>query len=70
MFEAMRAKDAAAVEATRDQIVRRDAQDSTVSQFMQAAPGVTLVDTSDLDFEQSVQTVLDEISQAMGMLRD
>ena len=43
-----------AVEATRDQIVRRDADDSTVSDFMEAAEGVTLVDTSDLDFEQSV----------------
>jgi cytidylate kinase len=47
-----------AVEATRDQIVRRDADDSTVSQFTQAADGVHLVDTSDLDFEQSVEAVL------------
>jgi cytidylate kinase len=51
-----------AVEATRDQIVRRDADDSTVSDFMEAAAGVTLVDTSDLDFEQSVQAVLDVVS--------
>jgi cytidylate kinase len=48
----------AAVEATRDQIVRRDRDDSTVSEFTQAADGVTLVDTSDLDFEQSVEAVL------------
>jgi cytidylate kinase len=48
----------AAVTATRDQIVRRDRDDSTVSEFMQAAPGVTLVDTSDLDFQQSVEAVL------------
>jgi cytidylate kinase len=48
----------AAVSATRDQIVRRDRDDSTVSQFMQAALGVTLVDTSDLDFQQSVEAVL------------
>src|SRR5690349_10601454 len=47
-----------AVEATRDQIVRRDRDDSTVSDFMEAAEGVTLVDTSDLDFEQSVQALL------------
>ena len=49
---------AAAVEATRDQIVRRDADDSTVSQFTEAAPGVHLVDTSELDFQQSVDAVL------------
>jgi CMP/dCMP kinase len=47
-----------AVEATRDQIVRRDRDDSTVSDFMEAADGVTLVDTSDLDFAQSVEAVL------------
>jgi cytidylate kinase len=50
--------DRAAVEATHDQIVRRDKDDSTVSEFMKAAPGVTLVDTSDLDFRQSVAAVL------------
>jgi cytidylate kinase len=50
-----------AVEATRDQIVRRDADDSTVSDFMEAADGVTLVDTSDLDFEHSNQALLDVV---------
>ena len=49
------------VTATHDQIVRRDKDDSTVSQFMHAAPGVTLVDTSDLDLQQSVQAVLDVV---------
>jgi cytidylate kinase len=48
----------ASVTATHDQIVRRDRDDSTVSQFMHAAPGVTLVDTSDLDLQQSVEAVL------------
>jgi cytidylate kinase len=51
----------AAVNATHDQIVRRDKDDSTVSQFMQAAPGVTAVDTSDLSFPQSVQAVLEVV---------
>lgn len=50
-----------AVAATRDQIVRRDRDDSTVSEFLQAAPGVTLVDTSDLSFQESVDAVLDVI---------
>ena len=55
---------AEAVDATRDQIVRRDRDDSSVSQFMQAAPGVDTVDTSDLDLEQSVQAVLDVVAHA------
>ena len=50
-----------AVEATRDQIVRRDADDSTVSEFTEAADGVHLVDTSDLDFEQSIAALLDVV---------
>jgi cytidylate kinase len=51
----------AAVSATHDQIVRRDRDDSTVSEFMQPAPGVTLVDTSDLDLQQSVEAVLEVV---------
>ena len=53
-----------AVQATRDQIVRRDRDDSTVSEFTEAADGVVLVDTSDLDFEQSVQAVLSVVRSA------
>jgi cytidylate kinase len=56
--------DAAAVEATRDQVVRRDRDDSTVSTFTEAAPGVVLVDTSDLDFDQSVAAVLAVVTAA------
>jgi len=55
------ATDHVAVDATHDQIVRRDRDDSTVSQFMEAAPGVTLVDTSDLDLQQSVEAVMDVV---------
>lgn len=58
------ATDAASVAATRDQIVRRDRDDSTVSQFTVAADGVTTVDTSDLDFDGSVQAVLDVVRAA------
>jgi CMP/dCMP kinase len=54
--------DAAAVEATRDQVVRRDRDDSTVSTFHEAADGVELVDTSDLDFDESVEAVLDVVA--------
>lgn len=58
--------DHATVDATHDQIVRRDADDSTVSQFMHAAPGVTLVDTSDLDLQQSVEAVLGVVHTRTG----
>jgi cytidylate kinase len=50
--------DESAVAATHDQIVRRDLADSTVSQFTVATDGVVTVDTSDLDFEASVEAVL------------
>ena len=54
------------VEATRAQIVDRDKADSTVSQFMTAADGVRLVDTSDLTFEQSLAAVLQIVQEAIG----
>lgn len=53
-----------AVAATRDQVLRRDADDSTVVQFHVAADGVVTVDSSDLDFEQTVQAVLAVVARA------
>jgi cytidylate kinase len=44
-----------------DALHRRDAQDSTVVDFLTAAPGVDVVDSSDHDFEQTVDAVLDVI---------
>lgn len=58
--------DAAAVEATRDQVLRRDADDSTVVQFHVAAEGVVTVDSSYLDLEQTVQAVLDVVESVVG----
>ncbi|HIZ98465.1 MAG TPA: (d)CMP kinase [Candidatus Janibacter merdipullorum] len=52
------ASDEAAIDATRDQVLRRDRDDSTVSQFTVAADGVAVVDTSDLDFDGSVDAVM------------
>ena len=60
------ADDAAAVEATRDQVLRRDRDDSTVSQFQVAADGVVTVDSSDLDFEQTIAAVLQVIATVTG----
>lgn len=58
--------DAAAVEATRDQVLRRDADDSTVVQFHEAADGVVTVDSSHLNFDQTVQAVLDVVESVVG----
>jgi CMP/dCMP kinase len=62
--------DEAAVAATRDQIVRRDADDSTVSDFRVAADGVLHLDSSGLDLDQTVRAVLDAVSQIAGTVTD
>ena len=36
----------------------RDAQDSRVVDFMNAADGVTTIDSTDLDFEQTIAAVV------------
>ena len=58
--------DAAAVEATRDAVVRRDADDSTVVEFRTAADGVVTIDSSDLDLEQTVEAVLEVVARVSG----
>ncbi|WP_315503374.1 bifunctional cytidylate kinase/GTPase Der [Actinomyces radicidentis] len=57
-----KAVDAAAL---RDQVVRRDEDDATVSQFLTAPEGVTLVDTSDMTLDAVVKHVLDLIGEAV-----
>lgn len=42
----------------------RDAKDAKVVDFFNPAPGVELVDTSDMDFEQSIQAVVDVVRRA------
>ena len=51
-----------AIAATRDHVVRRDAQDSTVADFLVAGVGVTVIDSSHLSFEETVQALLDLVS--------
>ncbi len=57
-----KAVDAAAL---RDQVLRRDRDDATVSQFLTAPKGVTLVDTSDMTLEETVGHVLDLVRAAL-----
>jgi len=48
------------------QVSDRDASDSKVVEFMTPAPGVQLVDTSDLNFNQSVSAVIALIEQGLS----
>ncbi|MDR2703910.1 MAG: (d)CMP kinase [Cellulomonadaceae bacterium] len=54
------------VAATKDQVLRRDADDATVSEFRTAAPGVTTVDSSNLNWDQTVAAVLKVIAENTG----
>lgn len=54
--------DPAALAATHAHVVGRDAQDATVARFLQAAPGVSVIDSSELTFEATVQAVLDLVA--------
>jgi len=56
--------DAMAAEKLKRQISQRDASDAKVVDFMTPAEGVTLVDTTELDFNQTVRRVLDLINQS------
>ena len=57
-------EDAASVAAA---LHRRDASDAQVVDFLSAAEGVTVVDSTDLDFESTVDAVLDVIHEKTGV---
>ena len=50
--------------ATAEQLRDRDKKDAAVVDFMTAAPGVTTLDSTELDFEQTVSAVLDLVEAA------
>lgn len=50
---------AVSTEATAQQLASRDAQDSRMVDFMNAAEGVTTLDSTELDFEHTVQALID-----------
>ena len=54
--------DAEAIERTRDHVVRRDADDSTVATFTEAVEGVTVIDSSALTLDETVDAVLALVS--------
>lgn len=53
-------------ESVKRQVSERDASDSKVVDFMTPAPGVLLVDTSDLNFNQSVSAVITLIEKGLS----
>lgn len=53
--------------AVAEALHRRDAADSAVADFLTAAPGVTVVDSTDLDFDQTVLAVIDVIDRTLGV---
>jgi len=59
----MTTQDAAAVAAA---LHRRDASDSSVVDFLTAAPGVTVVDSTDLDFDETVEAVLAAVRTSLA----
>lgn len=52
------------------EVVRRDEADSEVNNFTEAADGVTLVDSTELDFDQTVQAVIDVIRSTAAQHHD
>ena len=52
------------------QIAERDAKDSKVNNFMEAAEGVTLVDSSDLDFNATVSAVINAVNDQLKAKRE
>lgn len=61
------AADEATVAATRDQVLRRDADDATVARFLAAADGVDVVDSSELSLDETVAAVLDLVEKRVGV---
>ena len=51
--------------ALRDQVVRRDRDDAAVSQFLTAPEGVTLVDTTDMSLDETVEHVITLIERSL-----
>jgi cytidylate kinase len=56
--------DHADVDAVTDQVIRRDRDDSTVAQFTSAAPGVIVIDSTELTLNQVVAAICDLVPAA------
>jgi len=61
--------DASTIDATRDEVLRRDADDSTVSTFLTAADGVVTVDSSAYGVDETFAAVLAVVTEAQEARR-
>jgi CMP/dCMP kinase len=52
------------VDAITDQVIRRDRDDSTVAQFTSAAPGVHVIDSTEMTLNQVVAAICDLVPAA------
>jgi cytidylate kinase len=52
--------------AVTDQVIRRDRDDSTVAAFTEAAPGVTVVDSTELSLEQVIDVICGLVPEHSG----
>ena len=68
--EAEPGTDGVVTDTTRDEVLRRDRDDSQVTDFIEPAPGVTLLDTSDLDFEGAVRAVVSIVASESEFIGD
>jgi CMP/dCMP kinase len=53
-------------EALRRQVLDRDTKDSAASNFTEAADGVAVLDSSDLSFQQTVDSLISRVQLAQG----
>lgn len=52
--------------ATAEQLRERDRRDAQVVDFLTAAPGVTTIDSTHIDFDQTVQAVVDLVQSTIS----
>ncbi|USR80236.1 (d)CMP kinase [Arcanobacterium pinnipediorum] len=55
--------DETALAQTRDEVIRRDRDDSTVSEFMTAHDGVTTIDSSNLSVDEVVAAIVELVKE-------
>lgn len=67
---ARRSKEVSDAKNVHAQVSKRDANDSKVVNFTDAAPGVTLIDSSDLDFAQTVQVLSEQVKHDLKAAHD
>lgn len=54
------------IESVRDEVLRRDADDATVADFLEPAPGVVVVDNTTLTFDETLRVLEDLVDEVTG----